>query len=350
MKGLRTGISLAIAMAVVGSQASAPTHQGMSPDAIRKALGAKANGAPASGVVTGSDGWLFFTGELRYLAAGPFWGDNAATATHFAGTAGKDPLAAILDFKAQLDKAGIDLLIVPVPGKAAIYPEKLVDGATVDASSRIDAAQGDFLKALSDKGIKTIDLTPIFLQAKKDHPDTILFTKQDTHWSGAGINLAADAIAEAVKAEPWYGAVNKSQFTSEATKITVNGDLATMLGASKPAAEAMDITSVKQGGAAPAATDRKSPLVLLGDSHNLIYSIGGDDMLATGAGLPENLSARIGFIPDVVAVRGSGATPARKNLAMRQDNLAGKKMVVWVFTSREFTEGSGWRNVPVIKY
>jgi alginate O-acetyltransferase complex protein AlgJ len=33
----------------------------------------------------------------------------------------------------------------------------------------------------------------------------------------------------------------------------------------------------------------------------------------------------------------------------RGDNLAGKKMIVWCFTSREFTEGSGWKIVPVIK-
>jgi alginate O-acetyltransferase complex protein AlgJ len=71
-------------------------------------------------------------------------------------------------------------------------------------------------------------------------------------------------------------------------------------------------------------------------------------MLATGSGLPENLAAKLGFVADVVGVRGSGATPSRVNLRRRGDNLAGKKMIIWIFTAREFTEGSGWKLVPVI--
>jgi alginate O-acetyltransferase complex protein AlgJ len=72
-------------------------------------------------------------------------------------------------------------------------------------------------------------------------------------------------------------------------------------------------------------------------------------MYAEGAGLPDQLALEFGFPIDVVAVRGSGATPARRNLARRKDNLAGKKLVIWCFTSREFTEGEGWDKVQVIK-
>ena len=56
---------------------------------------------------------------------------------------------------------------------------------------------------------------------------------------------------------------------------------------------------------------------------------------------------------DVLGVRGSCSTPARINL-MRRANadpkyLAGKKVIIWCFTAREFTEGQGWRLVPVVK-
>ena len=45
----------------------------------------------------------------------------------------------------------------------------------------------------------------------------------------------------------------------------------------------------------------------------------------------------------------AGATPARINLLRRKDNLAGKKLVIWCFSAREFTEAAGgWRLVPVI--
>ena len=73
-------------------------------------------------------------------------------------------------------------------------------------------------------------------------------------------------------------------------------------------------------------------------------------MHAEGAGLPENLAYELGMNVDLVGVRGSGATPARVELARRRDNMAGKKLVIWCFTVREYTESlTGWRKVPVIR-
>ena len=72
-------------------------------------------------------------------------------------------------------------------------------------------------------------------------------------------------------------------------------------------------------------------------------------MHAVGAGLPDRLATGFGMPLDLVAVRGSGATAARWNLARRHDNLSGKKLVIWCFTARDFTEGGHWDKVPVIK-
>jgi len=73
-------------------------------------------------------------------------------------------------------------------------------------------------------------------------------------------------------------------------------------------------------------------------------------MHAEGAGLPELLSYELGVNVDLVGVRGSGATPARVELVRRRDNLKGKKMVIWCFTVREYTESqTGWQKLPVIR-
>ena len=73
-------------------------------------------------------------------------------------------------------------------------------------------------------------------------------------------------------------------------------------------------------------------------------------MHAKDAGLPEQLAYQLGLNVDLVGVRGSGATPARVELARRRDNLAGKKLAIWCFTVREYTESlTGWRKVPVIR-
>ena len=76
-------------------------------------------------------------------------------------------------------------------------------------------------------------------------------------------------------------------------------------------------------------------------------------MFAVGSGLAAQLSFELGFAPDMIAVRGSGATPARVNLYRRgkkdPEYLGRKKVLIWVFAGREFTETSGWSKVPVKK-
>src|SRR5438477_3442684 len=81
--------------------------------------------------VAGSDGWLFFGGELRLLSLGRFWGNDAARVSRAHKPDLADPLPAILDFQQQLKARGIDLLLVPVPPKASVYPEKIVPGFDV---------------------------------------------------------------------------------------------------------------------------------------------------------------------------------------------------------------------------
>ena len=317
---------------------------------FKAGLAAKVDAATKAkdGVVVGQNGWLFLMEELRHLSVGTFWGDAAKSVSQASNPAYADPLPAILDFRDQLKKAGIDLLVVPVPAKATIYPEQIVPGAVNSETARLDSADSEFLAVLKKNGVTVIDLVPPFLQFKKDHPDQLLYSKEDTHWSGFGIGVASDLIAAAVRQETWFGSVPQSKFSTATAPVSVTGDLVGLMTTDKPGPESVVLTSVSDSAGKPVQMNHQSPLLLLGDSHNLIYSV-GEDMLALSSGLPENLDAKIGFAADVVGVRGSGATPARINLARHGDSLSGKKMVVWVFTVREFTEGQGWRKVPVIK-
>lgn len=301
----------------------------------------------SASVIKGDDGWLFFTPELQYISAGPFWGANAAAVSKATSADAADPLPAILDFKAQLAKKGIDLLLVPVPAKAQIYPEMLdsrLKGAV------LDTAQTSFYKLLAQNGVRVLDLSTAF-KAAKATAAAPLYCKQDTHWSSVACQLAARQIALNVVKSPWVKTVPKRKYVQSTSNITINGDLWLMLDDKSVPKETLPATVIQEkaaSGLAAVGSWRQSPVVLLGDSHNLVFSTGGD-MLVSGAGLPDHLSAALGFPVDVVAVRGSGATPARVNLLRRGDNLAGKKLVIWCFTVREFTEGQGWKKVPVIR-
>ena len=282
--------------------------------------------------VLGADGWMFLDKELRHLGSPKFWADPGGP--DLPG----DPIPAILDFKQQLDKAGVDLLVVPVPAKASIYPEKRSPPAPPEAG----AMDREFYKALESRGIKVLDLTDTFLAARDTVP---LYCRQDSHWSPEGIRIAAMEIASRLRDLPWVKGHPKIPMTSQVLPLAITGNLA--LPGDAP--ETLNIRRVSEAGSGqPVLPSKTSPIILLGDSHNLIFHAGGD-MLATGAGLPDQLALELGFPVDVVAVRGSGATPARRNLARRKDNLAGRQIVLWCFATSEFTEGQGWAKVQVVK-
>lgn len=322
-------------------------------ESFRSALEDKARQGFDSGnlVVPGRDGWLFFAPELRSLAVGRFWGEAAAEASRAPRDDAKDPLPAILDFHRQLAARGVQLLFVPVPAKAAVYPGKIVDavhGTRDDGPPpRLDLAHGEFLRVLEQEGVETIDLLALY----RDHwaeGEERLHCRQDTHWSGRGLELAAREIARRVGEPDWLKEARSRSplpdVQAETRNVRITGDLWRDLvpgDGSKPPKETVPLTFVTA-----VETRRDSPVLLLGDSHVLVFHA-GDDLHARGAGLPEHLSLVLGTPVDLIGVRGSGATPARVNLLRRGDGLAGKKLVVWVISVREYTEGQGWQKVPV---
>ena len=301
--------------------------------------------------VTGRDEWLFLASELRHLGVGPFWGESAAKVSRALKPDRADPLPAIVDFHDQLTAMGVELLVVPVPPKAIIYPDNLLDKVPRDPAGRLvrlDAALQTFYGQLRIKGIHVLDLTPVFMK-NRSNPEDALFCRQDSHWSGTGCVLAATEIGRELSAT--FNDRPKQTFTGQWDTIEISGDLWQALGNPKPPREQVRIRRVSCAGRRGAVEpSSKSPVILLGDSHGLVFH-SGDDMLARDAGLSDQLALELGFPVDLVAVRGSGATPSRINLLRRAQKdpnyWDGKKWVVWCFSAREFTESDGWRKVPI---
>lgn len=290
--------------------------------------------------VAGLDGWYFLNAELRHLGAGEFWGAKAAAVSRATKPEYADPLPAILDFHTQLANAGVALLVVPVPAKAATYPDRLPqESQGLENGARADIA---FLDVLRAAGVRVLDLAPVFA-ANRARAEGPLYCLTDSHWSGVGCVVAAQEIAKSL---PDTGAA-KATYDSAWQDVEISGDLAA---AAREKLRVRKVGRRKADGIEAVADDEDSPVVLLGDSHNLVFHAGGD-MFAHGAGLADQLALELGFPLDVVAVRGSGATPARINLLRRaQRNPAywkNKKQVVWCFSVREFTESDGWRKVPI---
>lgn len=300
--------------------------------------------------IAGKDNWLFLSSELRHLGAGQFWGEGAARVSRATSPEAVDPLPIIIDFNDQLKKIGVELIFVPVPPKAVVYPEMLPNFTNLNETVRLDKTLQEFYALLRSKSVRVLDLTGFFLQ-NRNHPQGPLYCREDSHWSGNGCVLAAGKIAAELRPILGDNPAQRQSFTSAWQTIEINGDLRQALNGKNIPREKIRIRKiVKFGSDESVEPVAESGIVLLGDSHNLIFHA-GDDMLCQDAGLPDQLAFELGVHVELVAVRGSGATPARVNLMRRvrqkQNYWSGKKCVIWCFSAREFTESDGWRKVPV---
>jgi SGNH hydrolase-like domain, acetyltransferase AlgX len=326
-------------------------------EAFRKEVVVKLAAATKAGenAVKGADNWLFFRGEMRSVAAGKFWGEAAAKVSKASRKKYADPLPAILEFHGQLKSVGVELLLVPVPPKAFVYPDKLSAKVKPTADGkppRLDVHHQAFYKLLKTKGVEVLDLWPA-LAARRLDPKGASYCKQDSHWSGKGCEISAKLIADRYRGRAWLKKLPKVKLEKKEKPLKIKGDLWGYLKDAKLGKEALPMVYVgKRNGETlrPLKSDRKSPIVLIGDSHTLVFSAGGD-MHTRGAGLPDHLAAEFGTTIDLIGVRGSGSTVPRIDLARRKDNLAGKKLVVWCFSARQFTESSnGWMTrIPLIR-
>lgn len=299
------------------------------------------------GAIEGDDGWWFLKEEIIHLAAGKFWGEDAATASRTKNKKYADPVPTIVSYSTKLAEKGIKLYVMPVPPKALVYPEKLQPGISSDAAVEERAMYGQFFELLNKSGVEVIDLLPTLLKNKDKLP---VYCKTDTHFSGEGLVYFAKAAAENIQNEPWFKNVAKQEYSLQTQDVAIKGDLLQMAGGAE-APETVSLTIVRNTDTGELVeSDRQSPVVLLGDSHTLVFSVGGD-LHAKGAGLFDHLSSELGFAVDLLGVRGSGVTPARIKFYQRSKKestyLEGKKALIWCFAARDFTGSGGWKNIPV---
>lgn len=325
--------------------------------AFRELCARKAKEAALARTITapGLNDWLFLRQELRHISVGPFWGERAAEVSQATRPEYADPTEAIVDFHEQLDELGITLYLVPVPPKAAVYADKLDESlAGEPGPPRLDVAHQEFYELLRDKGVTVLDLFPHLWRARaQDGEEGPIYCRTDAHWSGRACVLAAERLAERITAQDWYAGADKGAYRTQTRKIRIDGDLRRQMAGEKVPRERLPLRFVGVGdGMEPVLPDESAPVLLLADSHGLVFH-SGSDMHTRGAGLTDQLAAELGFPVDLLAVKGSAATPARISLYRRSasnpDYLNGKKVVIWCFAARELTESTGWRPLPVRK-
>jgi len=376
-----------------------------------------------------ADGWMFYRPGVRYLvegdrsdapepystainAAGLFKTVLPAGLTGFVGRFLPDEirfdlvnpgrstgrrqaaLAAILEYRRQLHERGVELLVMPVPEKAGIYPERLASRAGFESFRSPSEALLDDLRR---EGVEVIDLFELFRRFRRGTGQggmgNALYLASDTHWSPEGARLAAEAVARRIRERGWLPELSRKYMTT-IVQVQRRGDLVGMMQAPgidryfpAESVTCRQVTDRIVGLLAPRTGDREGTfanthlkdtpmqpsVLLLGDSFSRIYQIaeprslsvidgqpglgvsGGAfqakscrRLLPGSAGFPSLLAEALQSPVDYMVSDGGAATEVRQRLSVNSEILENKKVVVWEFTERDVGLGRrGWLPAPL---
>ena len=344
--------------------------------------------------LAGRDGWVFYRPGVRYLveagAAAPEGRRAGAGASRGRREAA---VAAIVRFGDQLRGRGLRLLVVPVPGKASVYPDRLTRRAA-GRHAALRSPTEDVLAELGQCGVETVDLFALF-RARREQADGggELYLATDTHWTPAGAAVAAEAVARKLRQLGW-APEPKRTYRTRRVRVARRGDILEMLragGLAKPPPE--QVVACEQvldeaaglmvpDGSGPAGayanhhlkdTPLESTVLVLGDSFCRIYQTreprslgrvvagagagpvsragrrsGTKRLLPGSAGFCSLVARALGAPVDYIVSDGGAATDVRRRLCTNPAILDNKKVVVWQFAERELHLGAdGWQDVPL---
>jgi alginate O-acetyltransferase complex protein AlgJ len=277
----------------------------------------------------GKDGFLFYRNSMEYVVGGDLQKQSAK----------KNPFPVIVEFRDFLKEQGVDFLVVPVPTKVEVFPDKLLRGRLdVERLPVMNPYGRKLLLELTRAGVEVVDLLPAFLQARAQRKpeDEPVYQPQDTHWTDRGLRLAAGIIAERIKQYPWYQDLSKSAVDFSVEKVTfkLRGDLVSRL-APKEQPRYQPDTRVGHKVKLPDGTlyndDLESPIVLLGDSFTGVFQ----RTPCRNAGVSAHIAEQIRYPLDLVMSYGGGPGVRKVLLRRGVEDLKKRRLVIWMFTARD---------------
>lgn len=296
----------------------------------------------------GRDGWLFLRAAVDHIT-GPGFLDprqlarRAASGNEWTPAPQPDPVEAIADFHRQLAARGIDLIVVPVPVKAAIHPTKLSARSDPSGPPLRNASWDAFVERLGAEGVTLYDPAPVLHRMDGER-----YLATDTHWTADAVVRVARDLAAFVRAHCRLPR-NDAAHSRRGVEVVHLGDIAVMLDLPKGQRlyrpQTVRIQQVRTPDGALWKPSREADVLVLGDSFSNIYSLDGLGW-GEGAGLVEQLSAELGRPMDRIVRNAGGAHATRQQLSRElrrgDDRLAGKRLVIYQFATRELS-GGDWK-------
>ncbi len=306
----------------------------------------------------GRGGWLFYRPAFDYLTGPGFLeprrlARRIATGDEWRPAPRPDPRPAIIDFHRQLGEMGIDLIVMPVPVKLSIHPEKFTARYAGRESERVlqNVSYREFLADLEAAGVYVFDPSEL-LAGRLPRPR---YLAADTHWRPEAMEAAAEALAGLVaeKLDSNPGGGREGDLRRRPVEVAGRGDISLMLDLpddqTRFPPETVTVRQVLTGDGQFWRPEETAGVLLLGDSFSNIYSL---EAMGWGesAGLVEQLSYFLDAPVDRLVRNDQGARATRemlaRELARGNDRLAGKRVVVWQFAARELAVGD-WPLIPL---
>lgn len=285
--------------------------------------------------------WLYYTPALRYLSQ-PYFRVSAPPADPT-----QDPVETVVHFAEQLATHDIELLVIPIPSKASVYPDRLVSSLPADAQVFDNTMR--LAAELNARGVKTFDLHAVLREARQAEPNTRLFMQADTHWTCRGAQIAGEAVAEHLLRTGLATRSKVSKYVRRPVGALRYGDVAEMTKIlwreSLFASETVTCQQVRAADTHALYRDEDNAEILwLGDSFSRVFE--------RDAPKSAGWAAQVAFMlqqPLATIINDGGAsTLVRQQLARRVDLLDDKKLVIWAFAERDVRFGlQGWQRIDL---
>jgi len=290
----------------------------------------------------GQDGWLFYRADIDSL----YIYNNTLSQVQLETSYPQAALKTITDFKKQLKDRNITLIVMPIPVKPSIHPEKFSVRHQNPNAPIHNHAYTEFIEQLVSNGVLVYDPSSILFEASQQKAQ---YLKTDTHWKPEAMERIAKHLAEFITDRVKFVNTPTPIYTETATDVVNVGDITNMLNLSAHQTlfppENVTIHIVHTQDSQRWKPNQNSEILFLGDSFSNIYSLDGMGW-GESAGLVEHLSAKLERPIDKITINAGGALATRQALAQQPDRLIGKRVLLYQFASRELYS-SNWTPIQI---
>ena len=305
-------------------------------------------------VYIGRDDWLYYATDVHHVIGRGFLdagqlARRAASGDSLSEAAAPDPRPALRAFNDTLARRGVTLVLLPTPVKPSTHPEQLGVRTSLAPVRNVSFLQ--FAEEMRAAGVRLFDPAPLL--ADLGAVGDAAYLARDTHWRPDAVVAVAQELARFLERETPLPEREPVSLDARLARVSNRGDIVGLLdlpaGWSPYPVETVEVRRILTADGRPWRPDPTADVLLLGDSFANIFSLEAMGW-GTAAGLAEQLSFALGRPVDRLVQNANGAFASRealaRELARGRDRLAGKRVVVYQFATRELTHGD-WRLVDL---